>query len=68
MPLRTVIVLMTAVAVALVSAAPSYAVPLCFDRIPTIVGTAGNDWIAGTPARDIILAGPGQRHHLGRSG
>ncbi len=30
-------------------------VPLCFGKVPTIVGTGGNDQITGTPGRDIIV-------------
>lgn len=45
----------------LLQAAPSDATAsLCMGRVPTIVGTAGNDTIFGTAGNDVIVGGGGK--------
>jgi Ca2+-binding RTX toxin-like protein/subtilisin family serine protease len=42
--------------------------PSCFDAAPTIVGTAGDDTINGTPNADVIVTGAGDDTVNGLSG
>jgi Ca2+-binding RTX toxin-like protein len=53
--------LLTATFVAQATAASDSApeTPRCHGRIATIIGTAGDDALRGTPHRDVIWGGPG---------
>jgi Ca2+-binding RTX toxin-like protein len=44
------------------------AAPRCFGRMPTIVGTSGNDRLRGTPGADVIVGLGGRDELLGRGG
>jgi Ca2+-binding RTX toxin-like protein len=44
------------------------AAPRCFGRMPTIVGTSGNDRLRGTPGPDVIVGLGGRDELLGRGG
>jgi RTX calcium-binding nonapeptide repeat (4 copies) len=44
------------------------AAPRCFGRMPTIVGTSGNDRLHGTPGPDVIVGLGGRDELLGRGG
>lgn len=46
----------------------SAAATLCFDRVPTIVGTEGDDVLIGTPGSDVIIGNGGDDVIMGGEG
>jgi Ca2+-binding RTX toxin-like protein len=75
--MRKVLVMVAAGALLLMAAPAQAAVPTCFGREATIVGTLGDDMLTGTDGRDVIvgragtdrvLAGDGNDFVCGNSG
>jgi Ca2+-binding RTX toxin-like protein len=65
----TALAVIAAGAIAAVGAPPGQAeVHRCHGRIATIVGTAGDDVLQGTPHRDVIWGGPGDDTIYGKLG
>ena len=42
--------------------------PRCFKKVPTLVGTSGNDTLKGTNGPDVIYGGPGNDKLFGKGG
>ncbi len=61
-------VLIGAMLIASLHAAPAAAAPRCFGRAATIVGTPDKDQLSGTPRRDVIVGLDGRDRIFGRGG
>ena len=65
---RSLIGALVLMAFTFVPTASVVAVPRCFDRAATILGTDGDDEIVGTPGPDVIMSGDGIDLIDGRGG
>ncbi len=50
------------------SAVPAHAAKRCYERAATILGSAGDDILRGTPRADVIIARGGNDIIKGRGG